>query len=58
MQGSLVRRLELPQQVQADQINAAFENGLLTITVPKAAKPEAVKIPIGSAQKQLAGKQG
>ena len=57
MQGSLIRRLELPQQVQAEGISAAFNHGLLTVTVPKAAKPEPVKIPIGSAQKQLSGAQ-
>jgi HSP20 family protein len=51
--GSFVRRLELPQQILGDQISAAFDNGVLTVTVPKLAKPEPVKIPIGGGQKQL-----
>ena len=53
--GSLVRRLEFPTQVAYDQIKATFENGLLTVTVPKAARPEPVKIPVGGA-KQLGAK--
>lgn len=54
MQGSLIRRLELPKQVQGEGIAAAVENGLLTVTVPKAAKPEPVRIPVNG-QKQLTG---
>lgn len=56
--GNFVRRLELPQQIQADGITANFDSGLLTVTVPKLAKPEPVKITVGSApaQKQLASK--
>jgi HSP20 family protein len=53
--GSFVRKLQLPQQVVADKISADFDNGLLTITVPKAAKPEPVKIGITGTQKQLTG---
>lgn len=56
--GNLVRRLELPQQIQADAISASFESGLLTVTVPKAAKPQPVRIAVDTApaQKQLAAK--
>jgi HSP20 family protein len=56
--GNFVRRLELPQQVQSDGISASFDNGLLTVTVPKAAKPEPTKITVSAApaQKQLAAK--
>lgn len=49
--GSFVRRLELPQQSETGKISAQFENGVLTITVPKAAKPQPVKIPISAAGK-------
>ncbi|HTW27631.1 MAG TPA: Hsp20/alpha crystallin family protein [Acetobacteraceae bacterium] len=35
--GTFQRALRLPYPVQADQIHAAFENGVLTVTVPKAA---------------------
>jgi len=46
--GSYSRRLQLPNEVQSDRIGASFENGVLTVTVPKAARPQPVKIPIGS----------
>ncbi|GAC1689728.1 MAG: Hsp20/alpha crystallin family protein [Candidatus Dormibacteraceae bacterium] len=54
--GSFVRRLEVPQQVETGQIRADFENGVLTITIPKTAKPQPVKIAIGSGGKQMKGK--
>lgn len=56
--GNYVRRLELPQQIQGEKISAAVDNGLLTVTVPKLAKPEPVKISVSTtpSQKQLAGK--
>jgi HSP20 family protein len=40
------RTLRFPQYVEASKIDAKFENGVLTVTVPKseAAKPR--KIPI------------
>jgi HSP20 family protein len=44
--GQFVRSLTLPGVVQADNANAEFENGILTIAIPKAeeAKPKVVKI--------------
>ena len=54
--GSFVRRLEVPQQVETGKISADFQNGVLTITVPKTAKPKPLKIEIGSGNKQLSGK--
>ena len=52
--GSFLRKLQLPSEVQGDKISASFDNGLLTITVPKAARPQPVKIPVsGSSQPQL-----
>jgi HSP20 family protein len=44
--GSWYRRLQLPQQVQPDGITADFDNGLLTVTVPKLARPEPVRIAV------------
>jgi HSP20 family protein len=44
--GMVQRTLTLPSQVKADQANATFEHGVLTLTLPKAeeAKPRAIKI--------------
>jgi HSP20 family protein len=44
--GTFSRAFALPQQVNADAVQAAFENGILTITVPKAeqAKPRKISI--------------
>jgi len=45
--GSFVRRLEVPQQVETGKITADFEDGVLTVTIPKTAKPQPLKIEIG-----------
>ncbi len=44
--GTFARAFTLPSQVSHDKVEAAFENGLLTITVPKAeqAKPRKIAI--------------
>jgi HSP20 family protein len=44
--GAFSRAFALPQQVNAEGVQAAFENGVLTITVPKAeqAKPRKIAI--------------
>lgn len=44
--GTFTRSFALPNQVNADGVQAAFENGVLTITVPKAeqAKPRTISI--------------
>ena len=55
--GSFVRRLEVPQQVETGKISADFENGVLTVTIPKTAKPQPVKIEIGSGAKQITDHQ-
>lgn len=43
---SLNRSLELPEEVQADQVSAAYENGILTVTLPKReeAKPRKISV--------------
>jgi HSP20 family protein len=45
---SLRRSLELPEQVQADQISAAYENGVLTVTLPKRedTKPRKISVSV------------
>lgn len=52
--GSFVRRLEVPAQVETAKISAAFDNGELTVTIPKTAKPQPVKIQIGGSHKETA----
>lgn len=44
--GSFARAFTLPSLVSADKVEAAFENGLLTLTIPKAeqAKPRKISI--------------
>ena len=44
--GTFSRAFALPQQVNGEGVHAAFENGVLTITVPKAeqAKPRKISI--------------
>jgi HSP20 family protein len=47
--GKFVRTLELPVDVEADQVKASCRNGLLTITLPKAAAARPKKISIDAA---------
>jgi HSP20 family protein len=47
--GNWSRKLELPKEVQADGIEAHVEHGLLTVTVPKAAQAQPVRIPVRAA---------
>lgn len=44
--GTFERALRFPQHVEGDKISASFNNGVLTITVPKseAAKPRRIEI--------------
>ena len=39
-QGSFLRRFKLPENTKLEEVQAAMENGVLTVTVPKAAPPE------------------
>jgi HSP20 family protein len=48
--GTFVRTFQLPQGVDEDQIKAEFENGLLSLRIPKAALPQPKRIQIGGAQ--------
>lgn len=47
--GAFQRSISLPSQVQADKIAASFDNGVLTIEVPKAeaVKPRRIEIKAG-----------
>jgi len=48
--GSFTRSIRLPNNVSVDQVEAEFENGLVTISLPKVVevKPVPVKVPIKS----------
>jgi HSP20 family protein len=46
--GNWSRKLELPKEVDAANISAHFENGVLTVRVPKAARAQPVRIAVGA----------
>ena len=45
--GTFMRTFQLPQGVDENQIKADFENGVVTIHIPKAALPQPKRIQIG-----------
>ena len=49
--GNWSRKLELPKEIDSTKIAAQFENGVLRVSVPKAAKVQPVRIAIGGAGK-------
>jgi HSP20 family protein len=53
--GNWTRKLELPKEVQPDGIAAHVENGLLTVTVPKAAHAQPVRIPVRATKRAIEG---
>jgi HSP20 family protein len=44
--GSFTRSMRLPAGVEAGKVNAAFKNGVLTVTLPKTASAKATPIPV------------
>ena len=48
--GNYRRQITLPGDVRADDIKANFENGVLTVDVPRAPRPEPKRIEIRPAQ--------
>jgi HSP20 family protein len=44
--GSFRREINLPTEIENEKIEAACKNGVLTITLPKAAKAKAMKIKV------------
>jgi HSP20 family protein len=57
--GTFQRSLRLPSSVSPEQVNAKFENGVLTVTLPKTAEPERTrKIQIQGAGSRGQGKSG
>ena len=55
--GSFRRSITLPSQVQADAIEASFENGVLEVVVPKAeeAKPKKITVRAGGGRQEVPG---
>ncbi|HEU4584271.1 MAG TPA: Hsp20/alpha crystallin family protein [Gemmatimonadaceae bacterium] len=57
--GSFVRSFQLPQGVDESKISARFDNGLLTIEIPKSALPQPRRVQIGaSGGQQVQGNVG
>jgi len=54
--GSFLRTFQLPQGIDEDQIDAEFQNGILSVRIPKAALPQPKRIRInpGTQQKSQA----
>src|SRR4026209_1581293 len=46
--GTFMRTFQLPQGIDEDQIKADFDNGVLTLQIPKAALPQPKRIEIGA----------
>ncbi len=55
--GSFQRSFTLPRTVRADDISADYENGLLTIRMPKAAEARTRKIAIGDGASDAQGRR-
>jgi HSP20 family protein len=54
--GKYARSVQLPGDIKESDIKANFDNGMLTIDIPKMRPAKLVKIPIGaSSDKQLVG---
>jgi len=56
--GSFFRSFQLPQGVDENQISANFDNGVLTIDIPKSAIPQPRKIQVGQGRQQVSSGQG
>jgi HSP20 family protein len=54
--GRFERSFVLPSNVQADEIHASYENGLLTILLPKKEESKPRRIPIGAAKEVGSGR--
>lgn len=48
--GNSVRQVNLPGEIDPDKIEATVQDGLLRVTVPKTAKAQPHRVPIGGSQ--------
>jgi HSP20 family protein len=55
LQGNFLRQLFLGEGLDADHVEAAYDDGVLTVTIPIAeqAKPRKVEITSGGAAKEI-----
>jgi HSP20 family protein len=55
--GAFTRSFTLPNTVDAEKVNAGYENGILSIQLAKKAeaKPKQIKISVGSAKPEIKG---
>lgn len=54
--GNFARSVQLPAEIRPEEIKAAFEGGILTVEIPKAAVAKPVKIQVsGQSEKQPVG---
>jgi HSP20 family protein len=53
--GTFLRSMTLPAGLKTDKVDAELENGMLTLTIPKAetAKPKAIKVKAKTATKKI-----
>jgi HSP20 family protein len=56
--GNYQRRIALPGDIRADGIKARFEDGVLSIQVPRAPKPEPVRIQVQPGDKSREAQAG
>ncbi len=54
--GSFARSVSLPTPVDSEHIDASYENGVLTLHLPKTEEAKPRRIPISSRQKAIEGK--
>ncbi len=55
--GTFHRQIQLPVRIQSDRAEASFENGVLTLHIPKAeeVKPRQIQIRPGAGEKNVSG---
>ena len=56
--GDFVRQIALPEDAQADKINASFNNGVLQVEVPRTPRQQPKRIEVRSEAQNQQGQQG
>jgi HSP20 family protein len=56
--GEYIRQLTLPRSIDADKARTTFENGVLTLTLPKSADAKPKQIKVEAARQLSAGSAG